>query len=107
MDPRNSSAVNQSSTTATAAGSAGINISSSAMTELMSRLGLEKDVKLQAATDRKKLEKIMVAELHHMRGELTFEKVALEKENAGGYPETESETRDQQFKARGSATTRR
>ena len=48
----------------------------------MARLGLD-DAKKSDSSSRKKryIEKMMVAELHHMQGELSVEKSALQQEN--------------------------
>ena len=54
--------------------------------ELLARLGLESETHLKAATagsvrKQRMVEKMMVAELHNMQGELKVERSALRNEN--------------------------
>ena len=54
--------------------------------ELLARIGLENEAHLKAATasssrKQRMVEKMMVAELHNMRGELAEERSALRNEN--------------------------
>lgn len=54
--------------------------------QLLARVGLENEAHLKATTagsarKQRMMEKMMVAELHHMKGELTQEKSALSNEN--------------------------
>jgi hypothetical protein len=59
--------------------------SSATTQQLMARLGLDDNNLRQAKQSARRtraMEKIMVAELHHMQGELAQEKARLKKENA-------------------------